>query len=154
MDERPIPSALIVRTNRYVNNLVEQDHRRVKQRIRPMLGFKNVAAAEVTLTGIEPVQMIRKGQFEIGGSEQTRSLLGGWSWRREAVRQPSGLPRLSVRLCTRTARRASSHASSPQHISNPVKTGGSYTKDPASGAVSRFAGAAQTGRTSASRLTA
>jgi transposase-like protein len=52
-----------VRTSKYLNNLVEQDHRRVKQRIYPMLGFKNFANASVTISGIELVQKIRKGQF-------------------------------------------------------------------------------------------
>jgi len=33
-----LPGNLIVRTNRYLNNVIEQDHRRVKQRVRPMLG--------------------------------------------------------------------------------------------------------------------
>ena len=56
-----------MRTSRYLNNLVEQDHRRVKQRVRPMLGFKRFATAEVTLTGIELMQKIRKGQFELSG---------------------------------------------------------------------------------------
>jgi transposase-like protein len=50
-----------VRTSKYLNNLVEQDHRRVKQRIYPMLGFKKFANASVTISGIELVHKIRKG---------------------------------------------------------------------------------------------
>ena len=53
-----------VRTSKYLNNLVEQDHRRVKQRLDPMLGFKNFTNAVVTISGIELVQEIRKGQFD------------------------------------------------------------------------------------------
>jgi len=53
-----------VRTSKYLNNLVEQDHRRVKQRIYPMLGFKKFANASVTISGIELAQQIRKGQFD------------------------------------------------------------------------------------------
>jgi transposase-like protein len=53
-----------VRTSKYLNNIVEQDHRRVKQRIYPMLGFKNFRHAAVTISGIELVQEIRKGQFD------------------------------------------------------------------------------------------
>lgn len=53
-----------VRTSKYLNNLVEQDHRRVKQRIYPMLGFKNFGNAAVTISGIELVQKIKKGQFD------------------------------------------------------------------------------------------
>ena len=52
-----------VRTSKYLNNLVEQDHRRVKQRIYPMLGFKSFRNAAVTISGIEFVRKIRKGQF-------------------------------------------------------------------------------------------
>lgn len=54
-----------VRTSKYLNNLVEQDHRRVKQRLYPMLGFKNFANATTTISGIELVQKIKKSQFDI-----------------------------------------------------------------------------------------
>jgi hypothetical protein len=53
-----------VRKSKYLNNLIEQDHRRVKQRLYPMLGFKNISNAAVTVSGIELVQKIRKGQFD------------------------------------------------------------------------------------------
>jgi len=49
-----------------LNNLVEQDHRRVKQRIRPMLGFKRFDNAVVTISGIELAEKIKKGQFKTG----------------------------------------------------------------------------------------
>ncbi|KAB2665532.1 DDE-type integrase/transposase/recombinase [Brucella tritici] len=45
-----------------MNNAIEQDHRRVKRRIRSMLGFKSEAAARTTLAGIELVHMMRKQQ--------------------------------------------------------------------------------------------
>lgn len=51
-------------TSKYLNNLVEQDHRRVKQRIYPMLGFKNFAHAVITISGFELAQKIKKGQFD------------------------------------------------------------------------------------------
>ena len=53
-----------VRTSKYLNNLIEQDHRRVKQRIYPMLGFKKFANASVAISGIELVMKIRKRQFD------------------------------------------------------------------------------------------
>lgn len=40
----------------------DQDHRRIKRRVGPMLGFKSFASAAVTLFGIEVVHMMRKGQ--------------------------------------------------------------------------------------------
>jgi transposase-like protein len=46
-----------------LNNLIEQDHRRVKQRIYPMLGFKNFGNATVMISGVELAQKIRKSQF-------------------------------------------------------------------------------------------
>ena len=53
-----------VRTSKYLNNIVEQDHRRVKQRIYPMLGFKSFRTAAVAISGIELAQKIRKGQYD------------------------------------------------------------------------------------------
>ena len=60
-----LPKHLTVRTNRYLNNLVEQDHRRIKQRVRPMLGFKRFAHAAVTIAGIELAHQIKKRQFDL-----------------------------------------------------------------------------------------
>jgi len=54
---------LKVRQSRYMNNRIEQDHRRIKRRLRPMLGFKSEHAATIILGGIELVHMIRKGQL-------------------------------------------------------------------------------------------
>ena len=51
-------------TSKYLNNIVEQDHRRVKQRIYPMLGFEQFRNAAVTISGIELAQQIKKGQFD------------------------------------------------------------------------------------------
>jgi transposase-like protein len=42
-----LPRRVRVRSSQYLNNLVEQDHRRIKQRIRPMLGFKRFDHAAV-----------------------------------------------------------------------------------------------------------
>ncbi len=50
-------------TSKYLNNVIEQDHRRVKQRVYPMLGFKQFRNAAVTIGGIELAQKIRKRQF-------------------------------------------------------------------------------------------
>jgi transposase-like protein len=46
----------------YLNNRIEQDHRAIKRRVRPMLGFKSIGSARVILGGIELVHMMRKGQ--------------------------------------------------------------------------------------------
>jgi transposase-like protein len=60
--------------------LIEQDHRRVKHRIRPMLGFKRFDNAVVAISGIELAEKIKKGQFKTGAlgvREATMSAL--WS---------------------------------------------------------------------------
>ncbi|WP_256465615.1 IS6 family transposase [Cardinium endosymbiont of Oedothorax gibbosus] len=48
--------------NKYLNNRVEQDHRFIKKRIKPMLGFKNFYSASITISGIENIRMIQKRQ--------------------------------------------------------------------------------------------
>lgn len=57
-----------IREEKYLNNIVEQDHRAIKQRIRPMRNFKSFRAASCVLAGIELMHMIRTKQFEILGS--------------------------------------------------------------------------------------
>jgi transposase-like protein len=61
-----LPRRVKVRSSQYLNNLVEQDRRRVKQRIRPMLGFKQFDNAAVTISGIELAEKIKKGQYKMG----------------------------------------------------------------------------------------
>ena len=52
-----------IRQVKYLNNIVEQDHRFIKKRTRPMLGFKNFYSAKETISGIENIRMIQKGQI-------------------------------------------------------------------------------------------
>jgi len=56
---------IIIRQIKYLNNMVEQDHRAVKRVTRPMLGFKSFDAAQATLAGIELVHMIKKRQMVV-----------------------------------------------------------------------------------------
>jgi putative transposase len=58
-------TAIIIRQVKYLNNIVEQDHRGVKRVTRPMLGFKAFAAAQDTLVGIELMHMIKKRQMTV-----------------------------------------------------------------------------------------
>jgi putative transposase len=60
-----------IRQSKYLNNLVEQDHRAIKRRTRPMLGFKNFRSARILLGGIEVAHMIAKGQMKDNGTQQT-----------------------------------------------------------------------------------
>jgi putative transposase len=54
---------IVIRHSKYLNNIVEQDHRAVKQLTRPMLGFKSFWAARCTIARIEVMHAIRKGQL-------------------------------------------------------------------------------------------
>jgi len=48
---RRAPKRIRIRQSRYLNNRIEQDHHRIKRRVRPMLGFKSFASATATLAG-------------------------------------------------------------------------------------------------------
>ncbi len=55
---------ITIRQSNYLNNLIEQEHRNIKRRIRQMLGFKSFRRAQTILAGIELIHMIRKGQYQ------------------------------------------------------------------------------------------
>ena len=59
-----------IRQCKYLNNIIEQDHRRIKKLTRPMLGFKNCNAAQRTLAGIEVLAMIKKGQMKTSAGDK------------------------------------------------------------------------------------
>ena len=65
-DDGELPKRVVVRSSKYLNNLIEQDHRRIKQRLRPMLGLKSFETAARVIGGIELAEKIKKGQFKIG----------------------------------------------------------------------------------------
>jgi transposase-like protein len=56
-------TAINLRQCKYLNNIVEQDHRAIKRMTRPMLGFKSWHSARILLVGIETMHMIRKRQL-------------------------------------------------------------------------------------------
>jgi len=61
-----LPKRVQVRSSKYLNNIIEQDHRRVKERLRPMLGLKTLRTAAVVISGIELAEKIKKGQYKTG----------------------------------------------------------------------------------------
>ena len=65
-------TAIRIRQVKYLNNVVEQDHRAVKRVTRPLLGFKSFEAAHATLVGVELMHMLKKGQLV--GEARTESL--------------------------------------------------------------------------------
>jgi transposase-like protein len=63
-DERVVPKDCKLRRVKYLNNVVEQDHRFVKKKVRASQCFKRFHTAERTLEGIEAINMMRKGQVK------------------------------------------------------------------------------------------
>jgi len=56
-------------------NVIEQDHRRVNQRVKAMLGFQRFSHATITITGIELIHQMKQNQFDVSAvcSPQTRT---------------------------------------------------------------------------------
>lgn len=61
--------AIELRQSKYLNNVVEQDHRAIKRVVRPMLGFKSFRCARILIAGIELMHMIKKGQLHRAQSQ-------------------------------------------------------------------------------------
>ena len=64
---RDVP--IVVRQVKYLNNIVEQHHRAIKLKTRPMLNFKSFRAAHCVLVGVEFMHMVRKRQFAVNGTD-------------------------------------------------------------------------------------
>ncbi|MFF2588876.1 IS6 family transposase [Peribacillus butanolivorans] len=61
-EEKSMPEGIRVRQIRYLNNIVEQDHRFIKKRVLSMLGLKSFRTATYILSGIEAMHMVKKDQ--------------------------------------------------------------------------------------------
>jgi transposase, IS6 family len=68
-----VPPDCELRQVKYLNNLIEQDHRFIKRRTRPGLGFFSFDTAQRTLSGYETMNMIRKGQVKGVDKGDTRA---------------------------------------------------------------------------------
>jgi len=77
-DEDPKWRSVDVRCCRYLNNIVEQDHRAIKRRCASMLGLKSFRTAAITFAGVELANRIRKQQFSFGPDESVGSLKQLW----------------------------------------------------------------------------
>ena len=62
--EKELPQRVELRQNKYLNNLVEQDHRGIKRLTRPGMGNVSFNTARRTLKGYEIMNMMRKGQIK------------------------------------------------------------------------------------------
>jgi transposase-like protein len=63
--EKKMPVGIQIRQVKYLNNIVEQDHRFIKKRVRSMLGLKSFRTAKSILSGIEAMHIIKKGQLAL-----------------------------------------------------------------------------------------
>jgi transposase-like protein len=72
-----ISASCELRQVKYLNNLIEQDHRFIKRRVKPGLGFASFETAWRTLQGYEIMNMIRKGQIE---GTAKRDIVGQIAW--------------------------------------------------------------------------
>ena len=75
-----LPEGTTVRSSKYLNNLIEHDHRNVKSRTNVMLGFKRFRNAAVTIAGIELAHRIRKGQFDLK-SPRLKDISASAAWK-------------------------------------------------------------------------
>ena len=64
-EEKHMPEGIQIRQVKYLNNIVEQDHRFIKKRVRSMLGFKSCETATSILSGVEAMHMMKKGQLNL-----------------------------------------------------------------------------------------
>lgn len=62
--EKALPQSVELRQNKYLNNIIEQDHRGIKRLVYPGMGFGSFNTARRTIKGYEMMNMMRKGQIE------------------------------------------------------------------------------------------
>jgi transposase-like protein len=74
-----LPDDAKVRSSKYLNNVIEQDHRNIKARTNVMLGFKRFGNAAITIAGIELMHRIRKGQFVLPANIKDSGTPGVWN---------------------------------------------------------------------------
>ncbi|MGX5576077.1 IS6 family transposase [Bacillus toyonensis] len=73
-DEQCIPHGMPLRVKKYLNNIIEQDHRFIKKRIRNMLGLKSLQTAIKMIAEIEAMYMIKKGQTSQGAKSVQKQI--------------------------------------------------------------------------------
>lgn len=73
-EEKCIPYRTLFRVKKYLNNMIEQDHRSIKKSIRYMFGLKSLRTATKIIAGIEVMHMIKKGQTSQGVKSVQRQI--------------------------------------------------------------------------------
>ena len=100
-----------VRARRYLNNVVEQDHRAIKQRCAPMLGLKSFRTAAITLAGIELAHRIRKQQYSLPKGVDRRACSPKESW-------AAAISGASVPMSGSGGRHSPMHQNSSRHFAS------------------------------------
>ena len=98
--ENPEWRSVVVRSNRYLNNIVEQDHRAIKRRCAPMLALKTFRTAAITIAGVELAHRIRKRQFSFGRGGPRRFSSPKSLWTRALARHDAETDRRKPALVT------------------------------------------------------
>jgi IS6 family transposase len=82
-NEKVLPHDCKLRRVKYLNNIIEQDHRFIKKRVRACLGYRSFDTAERTIQGVEAINMVRKRQVNrldrndaIGQAKFVESMFG------------------------------------------------------------------------------
>ncbi|WP_240441781.1 MULTISPECIES: IS6 family transposase [Bacillus cereus group] len=73
-EDKCLPHDTPLRVKKYLNNIIEQDHRFIKKRIRNMLGLKSYKTARKMIDGIEAMYMIKKGQTSQGAKSVQKQI--------------------------------------------------------------------------------
>ena len=73
-EKKRIPHSMPLRVKKYLNNIIEQDHRFIKKRILNMLGLKSLQTATKMIAGIEAMHMVKKGQTLQGKKSVQRQI--------------------------------------------------------------------------------
>jgi transposase-like protein len=73
-----LPGDTKLRSSKYLNNMIEQDHRNIKSRVNVMLGFKRFRNSAVIIAGIELMHRIRKGQFDVSSNIKETTAPAVW----------------------------------------------------------------------------
>src|ERR1700733_8610086 len=71
-DDGLLPKRMKLRSSKYLNNQIEQDHRGIKSRTRPMLGLKSFASPANAIAGVELLRRIHKRQFALSSATAQR----------------------------------------------------------------------------------
>ena len=94
---------ILMRQNKYLNNIVERDRRGVKRVTQPMLGFKSFWSARILITGIETMHLIKKGQMNCPGGQTMSAANQFYSLARLITWPAEQLFSATPHYCDRTA---------------------------------------------------